>query len=194
MAVYMSPEEALDIKRKTAKPMLWVGIVSMIMLFAGLTSAYIVRQAEGNWLYFDIPQPFYTSTIIIVISSLTIILAKWAIKRDNQMLSNSALLVTLLLGLVFAYSQFQGWVELVEMGVFFAGREANAAGSFLYVLTGLHMAHLGGGILALIFTSIKGLLGKYSAENHIGIDVAATYWHFLDILWIYLLLFLVFIR
>jgi len=190
----MSPEEALDIKRKTAKPMLWVGIVSMIMLFAGLTSAYIVRQAEGNWLYFDIPQPFYTSTIIIVISSLTIILAKWAIKRDNQMLSNSALLVTLLLGLVFAYSQFQGWVELVEMGVFFAGREANAAGSFLYVLTGLHMAHLGGGILALIFTSIKGLLGKYSAENHIGIDVAATYWHFLDILWIYLLLFLVFIR
>ncbi|NCG29272.1 MAG: hypothetical protein GWP27_02250 [Bacteroidetes bacterium] len=194
MAVYMSPEEALDIKRKTAKPMLWVGIVSMIMLFAGLTSAYIVRQAEGNWLYFDIPEPFYTSTIIIVISSLTIILAKWAIKRDNQMLSNSALLVTLLLGLVFAYSQFQGWVELVEMGVFFAGREANAAGSFLYVLTGWHMAHLGGGILALIFTSIKGLLGKYSAENHIGIDVAATYWHFLDILWIYLLLFLVFIR
>lgn len=194
MAVYISQEEALDIKRRTAKPMLWVGIVSMVMLFAGLTSAYIVRQAEGNWLYFDIPQPFYTSTIIIVLSSITMILAKWAISRDKVALANGALVTTLVAGLAFAYSQFQGWGELVDMGVFFAGREANAAGSFLYVLTGLHLAHLGGGILALLFTSIKGLLGKYSAENHIGIDVAATYWHFLDILWIYLLLFLVFIR
>ena len=194
MAVYMTPEEALDIKKRTAKPMLWVGIVSMVMLFAGLTSAYIVRQAEGNWLYFDIPQPFYTSTVIIVLSSITMIMAKWAIRRDNVLLSNIGLVATLFGGLAFTYSQVQGWDELVEMGVFFAGREANAAGSFLYVLTGLHLAHLAGGIFALIFTSVKGLLGKYSAENHVGIDVAGTYWHFLDILWIYLLLFLVFIR
>jgi cytochrome c oxidase subunit III len=194
MATYISKEELKDIRNKTAKPLLWVGIVGMVMLFAGMTSAYIVRQAEGNWLYFDLPDTFYVSTVVIVISSLTMMGAQYAIKRDNTKLTTIMLISTLVLGFVFTMLQFEAWGELVDMGVFFAGRESNASGSFLYALSGLHLAHLAGGLFALIFTSVKSILKKYSAEDHVGIGVAATYWHFLDILWIYLLLFLVFIR
>ncbi|HAQ71417.1 cytochrome c oxidase subunit 3 [Salibacteraceae bacterium] len=194
MATYISQEELKDIRNRTAKPLMWVGIVGMVMLFAGMTSAYIVRQAEGNWLYFDLPDTFYVSTAVIMISSMTMLLAQYAIKKDNTTLTTVMLLATLVLGFVFAMLQFQAWGELVDTGVFFAGRESNASGSFLYVLTGLHLAHLAGGLFALIFTSVKSILKKYSAEDHVGIGVAATYWHFLDILWVYLLLFLVFIR
>ena len=194
MATYISQEELKDIRNRTAKPLMWVGIVGMVMLFAGMTSAYIVRQAEGNWLYFDLPDTFYVSTAVIMISSMTMLLAQYAIKKDNTTLTNVMLLATLVLGFVFAMLQFQAWGELVDTGVFFAGRESNASGSFLYVLTGLHLAHLAGGLFALIFTSVKSIVKKYSAEDHVGIGVAATYWHFLDILWVYLLLFLVFIR
>jgi cytochrome c oxidase subunit 3 len=194
MATYISEQELKDIKNKTAKPLMWVGIVGMVMLFAGMTSAYIVRQAEGNWLYFDLPDTFYVSTVVIIISSLTMMGAQYAIKRDNTKLTTVMLISTLVLGVVFTLLQFKAWGELVDMGVFFAGRESNASGSFLYALSGLHLAHLAGGLLALIFTSVKSILKKYSAEDHVGIGVAATYWHFLDILWIYLLLFLVFIR
>ena len=194
MATYISQEELKDIRNRTAKPLMWVGIVGMVMLFAGMTSAYIVRQAEGNWLYFDLPVTFYVSTAVIIASSLTMLLAQYAIKKDNITLTTVMLLATLVLGSLFAMLQFQAWGELVDTGVFFAGRESNASGSFLYALTGLHLAHLAGGLFALIFTSIKSILKKYSAEDHVGIGVAATYWHFLDILWVYLLLFLVFIR
>jgi len=194
MATYISQEELKDIRNRTAKPLMWVGIVGMLMLFAGMTSAYIVRQAEGNWLYFDLPDTFYVSTAVIIVSSLTMLFAQYAIKKGNTTLTTIMLLSTLVLGFVFAMLQFQAWGELVDTGVFFAGRESNASGSFLYALTGLHLAHLAGGLFALIFTSIKSILKKYSAEDHVGIGVAATYWHFLDILWVYLLLFLVFIR
>ena len=194
METVISKEEAREIKAKTAKPMLWVGIVSIIMLFAGMTSAYIVRQAEGNWLYFDLPETFYVSTAVIIASSLTMSAAQFSIKRDQLGLTSAMLVATLILGVSFAFLQFKAWGELVDMGVFFAGRESNPAGSFLYTISGLHLAHLAGGLLALIFTSVKAFMKKYSADDHVGIGVAATYWHFLDILWIYLLLFLVFIR
>ncbi len=194
METYMTPEEARAVKAKTAKPMLWVGIVGIVMLFAGMTSAYIVRQAEGNWLYFDLPDTFYSSTAVIIASSLTMAAAQFAIKRNQLNLSTIMLLTTLVLGLVFAWLQFKAWGELVDAGVYFAGRESNASGSFLYALSGLHLAHLAGGLIALVFTSVKSILKKYSADDHTGIGVAGTYWHFLDILWIYLLLFLVFIR
>jgi cytochrome c oxidase subunit 3 len=194
MESYISKEEAREMRKKTAKPMMWVGIVGMVMLFAGLTSAYIVRQAEGNWLYIDLPNTFYVSTAVIIASSLTMGAAQFAIKKNNLQLTTFMLLATLFLGIAFAWLQFKAWGELVDAGIYFAGPESNPAGSFLYVLSGLHLAHLAGGLIALIFTTIKASLKRYSAEDHTGIGVAATYWHFLDFLWIYLLLFLVFIR
>jgi len=194
MESYITKEERIEIKKKTAKPMLWVGLVGIVMLFAGMTSAYIVRQAEGNWLYFDLPDTFFVSTAIIVASSMTMFVAQRAIKKDNLQLTLIGRLSTLGLGIAFTVLQFQAWGELVDMGVYFAGRESNPSGSFLYALSGLHLAHLAGGLFALVFVSVKAILKMYSAEDHTGIGVAATYWHFLDILWIYLLLFLLFIR
>ena len=174
--------------------MLWIGILSMIMLFAGLTSAYIVRQAEGQWLYFELPTTFYISTAMIVLSSVTLLpLVRFA-KRDNHNGIMLSLGLTMILGLLFTYFQFQAWGEMVDLGIFFAGSQSNAAGSYLYVITGVHLAHLAGGLITLLFTLIKASLKRYDSANYTGLELTATYWHFLDILWIYLLLFLMYIR
>lgn len=194
MEAIMTEKETFMTKSRAANAMLWVGIVSIIMLFAGLTSAYIVRQAEGNWLYFDLPRVFYVSTAIIIASSLSMAVAQRAVKKNNFSLTSIALVTTVLLGIAFCITQWLGWRELVAMNVFFAGHESNPAGSFLYVLSGVHLLHLAGGIIAVSITTVKAILKRYSSENHLGIDLAAIYWHFLDILWVYLLLFLVFIR
>ncbi len=181
-------------RSKTAKPVLWLSMVSMVMLFAGLTSAYIVRLDQGNWLNFELPFQFYVSTGLILLSSVTMSTAQKAIKKGDTVRLSQFLALTLLLGIGFVISQFLGWGELVEQNVFFAGNQSNASGSFLYALTGLHLAHLVGGIIVLIVTLARSASNKYSANDYIGIQLASIYWHFLDILWIYLFLFLVFIR
>ena len=193
-SIYITPEEALDAKRKTAKPLMWVGIVGIIMFFSGLTSAYIVRQAQGDWLYFDVPQLFYISTAVILASSLTMFLAQWLASKGSMKGATALLAVTTVLGIAFLVTQYEGFLDLVESGIYFTGIDSNASGSFFNVLVWAHAAHIISGVLALIFTTIKALLNKYTVENHIGIEVCGIYWHFLDILWIYLILFLVFIR
>ncbi|GAB5539749.1 MAG: cytochrome c oxidase subunit 3 [Salibacteraceae bacterium] len=191
---YASPEEIFETKKRTAVPMMWLGIVGIIMFFGGLTSAYVVRQAQGDWLYFDIPEIFFVSTGVILASSVTMFLAQFFAKKGQIKAAAMALISTLGLGITFTIMQYQGFLDLVEMGVYFTGRESNASGSFFDILVWAHVAHVLGGLLALIFTATKALLNKYSAEDHIGITVCGIYWHFLDILWIYLILFLVFIR
>jgi cytochrome c oxidase subunit III len=186
--------EKEEIRNKTAKPMLWLAIVSMIMLFAGLTSAYVVRIGQGNWVTFDIPVPFYLSTGLILISSVTMNIAKNAIKAGDAVKLTRFLALTFLLGLGFIISQFYGWKALVSNKIFFAGTQSNASGSFLYTLSGLHLAHLFGGLLFLLAVLVKSARYKYSENNYLGVQLASIYWHFLDILWIYLFLFLVFIR
>ncbi len=193
-SIYITPEEALDAKRKTAKPLMWIGLVGIIMFFAGLTSAYVVRQAQGDWLYFDVPQIFYVSTAVIIASSLTMFFAKWLAGRGKMKEATLSMVGTTILGVGFLATQYEGFLELVENGIYFTGIESNASGSFFNVLIWTHAAHLISGVLALIFTTIKASLNKYSAENYIGIEVCGIYWHFLDILWVYLILFLVFIR
>ncbi len=191
---YATPEEIFETKKKTAVPMMWLGLVGIIMFFGGLTSAYVVRQAQGDWLYFDIPQIFFVSTGVIVASSFTMFFAQFLAKKGQVKAAAMALLATLGLGITFIVMQYMGFMDLVDMGVYFTGRESNASGSFFDILVWAHVAHVIGGLVALIFTSVKALLGMYSTEDHIGITVCGIYWHFLDILWIYLILFLVFIR
>lgn len=170
----------------TSKMLLWIGIVSIIMAFAGFTSAYIVRKAEGNWVEFNLPRAFTISTIILLVSSFTIQLAYNAVKKNNFERAKIFAIATLGLGLAFVFSQFYAWNVLVDNGIFFVG---NPSGSFLYVLTGLHVLHLIGGMLALVIVSIKTIQEKYNSENSLGIELCATYWHFLDLLWIYLFVF-----
>lgn len=197
----------------TRKFLLWLGIVSIVMLFAGLTSAYMVRQGEGKWVKFDLPNLFLVSTVLIVLSSATIQWAISSVKKNNLSGMNLALTLTAVFGLGFVLFQYLSWKQLVDGGIYFSGQVKNismnyeyiragtenpadvqnVAGSFLYALTGLHVAHLIGGLIALSVVLWRAFMKKYSADNYEGLSVCATYWHFLDGLWIYLYLFLIFI-
>ena len=187
-------EEIRLAKRKAAKPLLWIWIVSIVMLFAGLTSAYVVRAQNGNWQVFELPPILIISTAIIITSSLTMVLAQRAIKKDNYTLTSLFLFLTLILGFSFFYTQVQGWKQLSQEGIYFAGKYSNASGSFLIIIAFLHLAHMIGGLIALFVSLTKALLKKYSAADSLGIELTAIYWHFLDILWVYLFLFLYFYR
>lgn len=181
-------------QQKASKPLLWVGILSIVMLFAGLTSAYVVRADNGNWLIFNLPNAFYLSTAVIITSSITLFYALQMAKKNNKSGMVLGLLVTFILGLVFTYLQFVGYGELLDKQIFFAGKLANASGSFLYILTFLHLLHLSAGLISVLVTLKNAIKGKYNAENTLGLELCSIYWHFLDILWVYLFLFLYYIR
>jgi cytochrome c oxidase subunit 3 len=181
-------------KRKTAKPLLYTAMVSIVMLFAGLTSAYIVRADSGNWLLFELPPVSILSTAVIVCSSLTMLAAQRLIKQNKVRQTAWFVLATLVLGIVFYFTQIEGWRQLTAQGIYFVGRYSNAAGSFLYLIALVHLLHMSGGIIALAVTFVKAKRSRYSAEDHLGIDLTAIYWHFLDLLWLYLFFFLYFYR
>ncbi len=191
MVIENQPQEKPKIA--TEKVLLAIGIGSIVMLFAGLTSGYIVRQAEGNWKFFELPSVFYVSSIIILISSFTMQMAIRAVKKDDLSQVKTFLLITLGLGLAFVFSQFLGWNELVKNDVYFADK-LTPSGSFFYVITGLHLAHLAFGLLGLIITGSKSIRERYSSKNYLGISLCAIYWHFLGGLWIYLFVFLAIYR
>lgn len=206
-----------EVQRKAMRTLLWFGMVSITMLFAGLTSAYMVRQGEGKWAEFSLPGLFTLSTVILLVSSATIHWAVMSVKKGNLKNLITGMLLTLMLGLGFVVTQYYAWTELYHNGIVFSGHlsdiktdfkyvpsgnetlaEAagvgNVAASFLYVLTGLHILHLIAGVIALIIVFSRTLAGKYSAANYNGVRMCAIYWHFLDGLWLYLFLFLLYIR
>ncbi|RYC67773.1 MULTISPECIES: cytochrome c oxidase subunit 3 [Spirosoma] len=187
IAVLEEPEETLSMNPR--KFILWLFIVSIIMLFAAMTSAYLVRRAEGNWLEYTIPPIFSYSSVVLVLSSLTMHWAYVSAKKDNFNSLRTAITITFALGMAFLYMQFQGWVELVEQKVFFVG---NPAGSFMYIFTGLHGFHLISGLIVLVFALVAAFRLRIHAKSLNQIEIAATYWHFLDILWLYLFFFLVY--
>lgn len=187
-------EDLLIAKRKSAKALLWIGIISMIMFWAGLTSAYIVRQNAGNWLLFNVPEMFFISTAVIILSSITFIFVQSAVKKNNSKGIIWGTLATLILGFVFMACQYRGWGDLFDRGVVLGGKYSNPSGSFFILFILAHWAHLLGGIISLIVVLINSLRKKYTAENALGIELCGLYWHFLSVLWVYLFLFLYFIR
>ena len=170
---------------------MWLFIGSVAMLFAAFTSAYIVRQAEGNWLYFELPNLFYITSGIIIVSSMTLQLAYVEAKKDN--LDRVKLLVgaTSLLGLAFLVGQVMAWRELVAHSVYLVG---NPSGSFIYILTGLHGAHLFSGIVFLLIVLYSTFKFKIHSKNLAQLEMCLTYWHFLGGLWLYLFVFLILYR
>lgn len=176
------------VQQKSLKQLLWIGIGAIIMFFAGLTSAYIVRKAEGNWVEFVLPEWFLYSTITIICSSVLLIVARVYINKERPI--ERLVFTTFILGLIFSYFQFRGWQELTIQGVFLTGIGSNVAGSFLYVITLAHLVHLIGGLVALVIILINARKGKYKSDNYLGFELTASYWHFLGLLWIYLFLFL----
>jgi cytochrome c oxidase subunit 3 len=187
-------EEKKVNREKVAKPMLYLSMGSMVMLFAAFTSAYVVRLQKGDWMHFEMPQVFYISTAIILVSSVTMNWAVSSAKKNEFRNIKMASLATLLLGAGFVICQVMGWSVLYSQKIVFAGKYANASGSFFYVLTLMHLLHLFGGMIALLVVWIKSIQGKYNSENLLGIRLCAIFWHFLDLLWIYLFLFLLFVR
>jgi cytochrome c oxidase subunit 3 len=188
----ISLQEQGVIRHKTAKPLLWVALAGMTMIFASLTSAYVVRQADSDWLSIELPAAFYISTAIILLSSFTLVFADISAKKDNQSGVKIGLMATLLLSLAFVYSQFDAYGVLMDSGMFFSGSGISA--SFLYVLTFVHLAHVFGGNITLLITTIKGFRGKYTSQDKLGIELASWYWHYLTGVWLFLLLFLLYIK
>lgn len=187
-------QEYKQAKRKSAKPMLWVSMISMTMMFAGLTSAYVVSRKRSDWVSFDLPNAFYISTLLIVLSSITFMLAKYFIKQNNRQVTSAFLLSTLFLGIGFVFFQLEGFKELLNAGLFFTGEQSTVKSSFIYGITIAHLAHVAAGIVVLLVVIFNHFNKKYSSNDTLGLELGAIFWHFVDILWIYLFLFFYFIR
>ena len=183
-----------QIKQKRAKKMmLWFGIVSLIMSFAGLTSAFIVSSSREDWLVdFVLPNSFIYSTLIIFLSSIVLYAVKQTLNKNQQKITTSLLIGVLILGIAFIYSQVLGFNQIIDSGYNFTGPTSNITMSYVYVIAVVHIVHVLAGIICLIVVIINQLNKKYSYENTLGFDLASTFWHFVDILWLYLFFFLYF--
>lgn len=170
---------------------LWVAIASIVMMFAGLTSAFIIKRNQANWVPFDIPVVFWYSTAVIIASSITLVMALRVFKERNMAKYRKLVVATLILGVLFIVLQVMGFSELWAKGMTLTG---NVSFSFLYVIVGLHALHVAGGIIALIVLFLQAFNSKVRNYNAVPVEVMSTYWHFVDFLWIYLLIFLMMIR
>ncbi len=182
-------------KNRAKKMMLWFGIISLIMSFAGWTSAFVVSSSRPDWLKdFQLPSAFLISTGVIIASSLTLLLAKQALNKNNRGATTLWLLATFVLGLVFIFNQFQGFQQIINLGYNFTGPTSNVTMSYIYLIAVVHVLHVVVGLICLLVVIYNHFNKKYTANNKLGFDLASTFWHFIDILWIYLFLFLYFVR
>jgi cytochrome c oxidase subunit 3 len=180
-----------DQKRKIHphKFTLWVAIGSILMMFAGLTSAYIVKRSQASWLMLEIPVIFWYSTAAILASSVTVQLSLKALKAREMMAYKSWLMITAVLGVLFLVLQIVGFKQFGANDIRLIGAGSNASYSFLLAISGLHGLHVLGGVIALVVIAIMALRTTTRNYNTIPLEVAATYWHFVDALWIYLFIF-----
>lgn len=175
--------------KKAHEPLLWIGLVSIIMFFAGLTSAVIVSSTSATWQFFNLPSTFLYSSTAIVFSSFTFQLGYVFLKKKKRLVTILLLVFTLLLSFVFIYFQYAGLSNLYLQGIYATGSQSTTSSSYFYILTLLHVAHLFFGLISLLYVLIKTILNKYN-NNYLGVKLSLTYWHFLGILWVYLFLFL----
>jgi len=168
---------------------LWAAMGSIVMMFGSLTSAYIVRQAAGNWLEFRMPDIFFYSTVVILLSSVALHGSYWAFRNGKEGLYKMLLPLALGLGVLFVVMQYQGWNALYTIGVVLDG---NPGGSFFYVISGIHAAHVIGGLFALTVAVLHAytLTYKTTEKRRRRFQLVLHYWHFVDFLWLYLFLFL----
>lgn len=169
---------------------MWVAIGSIVMMFAGLTSAYIVKSQLASWNSVAMPKVFWYSTAIILLSSLMMQVSIRAFKEREMNRYRFLIGITTLLGVTFIFLQWIGFTQLWSSGINFKG---SGAGQFLYVIAGLHAIHVLGGVVALLVTFLKALFGKTKSYNVVPVEVIGTYWHFVDALWIYLFVFFIWI-
>jgi len=195
MATTMTAAEHKARTSRSYKLLLWFAMVSMTMMFAGVSSAFVVSKSREDWMKnFQLPTAFYFSTLAIILCSVMMHLAKKSIEKDNRKATGIFLLLTLGLGISFVILQFKGFEQIVEAGYYFTGPESNIATTFLYVIAVLHLAHLAGGLISLLIIIYNHFKQKYNSSQMLGIELGAMYWHFLDFLWICLFFFLYFFK
>ena len=180
---------------------LWVAMGSISMMFAGLTSAYMVREAQGNWRYYKLPPVFWYSTIVILLSSVTFVMALQAFKKRKMARYKTLMITTILAGILFGVMQYDGFYQLYHQlqHVNINGRilsetatvrvNGNPSESFLFIIAGLHLAHLLGGIVAMVIVYFRSIRTRVKVYNTTGLEIAGGYWHFVDALWLYLFIF-----
>lgn len=191
----MTFEEEQERKGRTYKLLLWFGMISICMIFGGLTSAYVVSKSRPDWLKdFVLPSAFVISTIVMLASSFTFYGALKSMKNGNRNQTMTLLLITLALGVTFVILQFVGFGQVIENGYFFTGSESNVTTSFLYIAVLVHIAHLFGGITSLLAVIYNHYKQKYNSVQTLGIELSAMYWHFMDFIWVYLFLFFYFFK
>jgi cytochrome c oxidase subunit III len=173
---------------------MWIAIASIIMAFAGLTSAYIIKMNQSGWRIYDLPTIFVISTVVILASSGTMFLAVQNFKARKWANYRLFVTVTAALGVLFAVLQIIGFTQVEHGGIKLTGKGSSASGSFLLVIAGLHILHVLGGVIALIVQFFRAFSRASRTYSAVPIEVTATYWHFVDILWIYLMLFFTFVR
>src|SRR3954447_13277196 len=168
---------------------LWIAMGSIIMMFAGLTSAYIVRSNQANWLRFYLPNIFWYSTVVILLSSVFMHLSVKAFKAREMKRYRLLITITAFFGILFAVLQFVGFIDLNNHGVQLLGSGSNPSASFLAIIAGLHVLHVLGGVIALLFIFFKAYSSRSKNYSAVPIEVVSTYWHFVDALWIFLFIF-----
>jgi cytochrome c oxidase subunit III len=173
------------------KFILWVGIGSIIMMFAGLTSAYIVKREQPGWTSYTTPIAFYYSSAVMLISSLTIYLAGKSFQERRIVRYKKLVAATAILGMIFILLQYLGFRHLWVTGTTLHG---SGAGQFLYIIAGLHALHVFGGVIALLTLWVKSRNTRIRSYNAVPVDVVSTYWHFVDLLWIYLFIFFLMVQ
>ncbi|MDB3913740.1 cytochrome c oxidase subunit 3 [Flavobacteriaceae bacterium] len=181
-------------RKKSAKPMLWVSMISMVMFFAGLTSAYVISMRRDDWVTFELPDAFYISTVLIILSSITISISQRLIKKSKRELSIAFLLITFALGIAFVWQQYAGFEDLRSAGLFFTGPTSTVSTSFIIGITLMHALHVFAGIIVLLVVIYNHFNYKYTSDDLLGFELGAIFWHFIDVLWIYLFFFFYFIR
>jgi heme/copper-type cytochrome/quinol oxidase subunit 3 len=186
----MSSNTQISKKANASKMMLWFGIVSLIMTFAGWTSAYIVSSSRADWMQnFQLPPAFWFSTLILLISSVTYWLASGAIRASKQAKGTLLLSVSLLLGIVFVISQFRGFSQMIAYGYYFTGPTSNITLSYVFLISVVHILHVVAGLISLIVVLFNQIRGKYGPDSMLGVELGLTFWNFVDILWLYLIFF-----
>lgn len=168
---------------------LYVAFASIIMMFGALTSAYIVKSAAGNWLEYTMPSYFYMSTAALITSSICLHFSYKSFVSEKAFAYRALLLAAVVLGIAFVSLQYYGWSALFAVGV---DLKASVSGSFLYLITGLHALHILGGIAAITVAIVHAftLPMVVTEKRKLRFQLVIQYWHFVDILWIYLLIFL----
>ena len=180
---------------RAKRMMLWFGIASLIMSFAGLTSAFIVSSSREDWLKdFQLPDAFMVSVYLIVASSITLFIAKRTLKAGKRNATTVLLLATLALGIAFVVNQIKGFEQIIASGYNFTGPTSNVTMSYIYVIAVVHLLHVAAGLICLLVVIYNHFKQKYESGNMLGFELASTFWHFVDILWLYLFFFLYFFR